>query len=124
MIGEIGGTAEEEAAEYVRKFMKKPVVGFIAGRTAPPGRRMGHAGAIISGGKGTAQEKIVAMKKAGIHVVESPALIGETMAKALKSKNAKKSGKKHAKKSAVKNAMKAIVKRPKWVSVTIRKHGK
>lgn len=84
MIGEIGGTAEEEAATYVRKFMKKPVVGFIAGRTAPPGRRMGHAGAIISGGKGTAQEKMDAMKKAGIHVVESPALIGETMARALK----------------------------------------
>ncbi len=84
MIGEIGGTAEEEAAAYVRKFMKKPVVGFIAGRTAPPGRRMGHAGAIISGGKGTAQEKMDAMKKAGIHVVESPALIGETMARALK----------------------------------------
>lgn len=84
MIGEIGGTAEEEAAAYVRKFMKKPVVGFIAGRTAPPGRRMGHAGAIISGGKGTAQEKMDAMKKAGIRVVESPALIGETMARALK----------------------------------------
>ncbi len=84
MIGEIGGTAEEEAAAYVRKFMKKPVVGFIAGRTAPPGRRMGHAGAIISGGKGTAQEKMDAMTKAGIHVVESPALIGETMARALK----------------------------------------
>lgn len=84
MIGEIGGTAEEECAEYVKKFVKKPVVGFIAGRTAPPGRRMGHAGAIISGGKGTAQEKMAAMKKAGIHVVESPALLGETVMKALK----------------------------------------
>jgi succinyl-CoA synthetase alpha subunit len=83
LIGEIGGTAEEDAAAYVKKFMKKPVVGFIAGRTAPPGRRMGHAGAIISGGKGTAQEKMDAMRKAGIHVVESPALLGETMAKAL-----------------------------------------
>ncbi len=89
LIGEIGGTAEEEAAAYVRKNMKKPVVGFIAGRTAPPGRRMGHAGAIISGGKGTAEEKMTAMKKAGIYVVESPALIGETMARALKSAKAK-----------------------------------
>ena len=79
IIGEIGGTAEEEAAAYVKKWFLKPVVGFIAGSTAPPGRRMGHAGAIISGGKGTAQEKIGALRDAGIYVVENPALIGETV---------------------------------------------
>jgi len=83
LIGEIGGTAEEAAAEYVKQHVKKPVVGFIAGQTAPPGRRMGHAGAIISGGQGTAEEKMKALTAAGIHVVESPAAIGETMARVI-----------------------------------------
>jgi succinyl-CoA synthetase alpha subunit len=85
MIGEIGGNAEEKAAEYIRQRVKKPVVGFIAGQTAPPGRRMGHAGAIISGGEGTAKDKYAAMTAAGIRCVQSPADIGQTMAEALKS---------------------------------------
>jgi succinyl-CoA synthetase alpha subunit len=83
LIGEIGGSDESEAAKYVQANVKKPVAAFIAGRTAPPGRRMGHAGAIISGGEDTAEAKIAHLKAAGIHVAESPATLGETMAKAL-----------------------------------------
>ncbi len=112
MIGEIGGTAEEEAADYVKKHFNKPVIGFIAGRTAPPGRRMGHAGAIISGGKGTAAEKMAAMKKAGIHVVESPAAIGEMVQRVL--------GKKPKKKIVVISTQKKQIKNKK----TKRKKGK
>jgi succinyl-CoA synthetase alpha subunit len=128
MIGEIGGTAEEEAAAYIKKFVKKPVVGFIAGRTAPAGRRMGHAGAIISGGKGTAAEKMTIMKKAGIKVVESPAEIGVTMQKALSAYSAnagkakitaKKVVKKVSKNSKPKAGAKAAVK--KTAKKTIKK---
>ncbi len=83
LIGEIGGSAEQDAADWIRAHMKKPVVGFIVGQTAPPGKRMGHAGAIISGGKGTAAEKVEALRAAGVHMAPSPAEIGQTMRKAL-----------------------------------------
>jgi len=113
MIGEIGGTDEEEASEYIRKHVKKPVIGFIAGQTAPPGRRMGHAGAIISGGKGTAADKFAAMRAAGITVVENPALLGETVVKILRGKKTQKpstrkpTGKTAKKSKPVKKAAKA-----------------
>lgn len=86
MIGEIGGTAEEEAAEWVKANMTKPVVGFIGGKTAPPGKRMGHPGALISGGKGTAEEKVKTMNACGIEVAETPSVMGETLIKVLKEK--------------------------------------
>jgi len=94
LIGEIGGNAEETAAQFIKKHVKKPVVGFIAGQTAPPGRRMGHAGAIISGGQGTAAEKYGAMRAAGIHTVQSPAEIGHAIAAVLGKPKSKAAGKK------------------------------
>lgn len=106
MIGEIGGNAEEEAARYIKDHVKKPVVGFIAGQTAPPGRRMGHAGAIISGGKGTAADKMATMRECGITVVESPATIGTTMKSVLEGRATNGASKKSDDKTTAKKTTK------------------
>lgn len=113
MIGEIGGSDEEEAAEYIKKHVTKPVVAFIAGRTAPPGKRMGHAGAIISGGTGTAADKVKALNAAGIPVAETPSQVADVMAEELKKYRAKKSKKTAAKKPTKKTTKKVAKKSPK-----------
>jgi len=118
LIGEIGGNAEEEAAYYVKKYIKKPVIGFIAGKTAPPGRRMGHAGAIISGGKGTAAEKIEVFKKCGITVVDSPANIGITVKAALEKFKKKQNKKEKEKQKNKQKKSKSIKKKEKRIKKT------
>jgi len=124
MIGEIGGNAEEEAAYYIKKYVKKPVIGFIAGKTAPPGRRMGHAGAIISGGKGTAAEKIETLKKCGISVADSPASIGITVKEAIEKFKKKAKAKVAKKKKGIKKTAKKIAKKVKKAKASKKKKAK
>ncbi|MGB2768596.1 MAG: succinate--CoA ligase subunit alpha, partial [Candidatus Zixiibacteriota bacterium] len=122
LIGEIGGTDEEEAAKFIKKNMTKPVVAFVAGRTAPPGKRMGHAGAIIAGGSGTAAEKVAAFQKAGIKVAESPAEVAVLMEAELVNLKRTPGKKKVAKPKKVKKpAKKKVVAKPKKVKKTAKK---